>query len=146
MSLTTLQTLSARTQEALTLELARVTDDVIAMEARCRSLEQAVGQEAERYCREVEQGLSIEEALERQGRMEAQHTMLSAARQNLAALKDAWDAAHTRLLAARVERQVLDRLAERREAEQRAEQGRREQRSLDEAAQRRPTMRGDRPS
>lgn len=145
MSLSTLQTLAARTQEALTMELARVTEDVAAMEARCRSLAEAVGQEAERYCREVEGGLSIEEALERQGRMEAQHTMLSAARQSLAALKNAWNAAHARLIEARVERKIFDRLAERREAEYRTEQGRREQRRLDEAAQRRPAIRGDRP-
>ncbi len=126
------------------MELARVTQDVDAMEARCRSLEKALEEEAARYCRDAEGGLPIEQALERQARMEAQHTMLAAARQGLATLKETWDAVHARLMETRVERKILDRLAERREAEHQAELDRREQQHLDEAAQRRLATREDR--
>jgi flagellar export protein FliJ len=137
MSLESLRHLRAQTEEAITMELARITQEMTNMESACRAWDKQIRTEGEAYRRQVEQGLAVEALLEWQARLDAQEASLARARRAIGSLHEAWTAAHGRLLVARQERKVLDRLAERRAQTQRMEAARREQQALDEAAQRR---------
>jgi flagellar FliJ protein len=137
MSLDSLRKLRVRAQEALTMELAQVTQELVRIEQRCDALEAKIRSETSAYRLETERGLVIEAMLEWEGRLDSQGAALKQARNAISDLTQAWTGIHTRLIEATQERRVLDRLAERQGEAHRAELRRREQRATDEAAGRR---------
>ncbi len=142
MSIESLRKLRAQTEEAITMELAQITQELLNMEMRCRALDTEIQSDVGSYRLQTEQGLTIESMLEWQGRMGAQEAALGQARQAIHVLNDSWQRTQARLVEATQARKVLDRLAERRQQAHRTEVGRREQQALDEAAHRRRSPMG----
>lgn len=144
MSLDALRKLHAQTVEALMLELARITQQLVQSEQQVEALNARILSDAAVYRQQTEEGLAIEHVLEWHARMDAQQTALKHARQAVGAWTDAWNQTQARLVEASQERKVLDRYAERREHLQRTDAGRREQLALDEAGQRQHASLGKR--
>lgn len=136
MSVRALRAVRARDEEAIAMALGRLTHSLVAMETRCRELEHMMQTESASYEAETRQGLSIEAALEWHGRLEAHQAELRQTRLAIASLEDEWQRTQARLVEARQERKVLDRLDEQRRRAKDQELRRREQHLLDEAAQR----------
>jgi flagellar export protein FliJ len=134
MSLDALRNLRARAQESLTMELARVTQELVRMEQRCDALDAQIQSDTSAYRLHTEQGLLIEAMLEWQGRLESQRAALTQARSAIGHLTEVWTRTNARLVEATQERKVLDRLAERQREAYDAELRRREQQATDEAA------------
>lgn len=134
MSLDSLRKLRSRTQEAITMELAQVTQELMRMERQCEALEAQIQSEASAYQLQTERGLTVEAMLEWQGQLDVRRATLQQARNTIGNLTEAWIATQARLIEATQERKVLDRLAERRREAHEAEMRRREQQVTDEAA------------
>jgi flagellar export protein FliJ len=134
MSLDALRKLRARTEEALTMELARATQALIGMEQRHDAVDAQIQAEASAYRIEAERGLVIEAMLEWQGRLDSYQAALRQARGAIDRLTEEWNRARVRLIEATQERKALDRFIERQREAQRAELRRREQQVTDEAA------------
>jgi flagellar protein FliJ len=134
MSLEALRKLRAQTEEALTMELAQVTHQLIRMEQRCDVLDAQIQSEASAYRLQTEQGLIIEAMLEWQGRLDSEQAALQQARSTIGHLTELWGSTHARLIEATQERKVLDRFVERQREMKRTELRRREQQVTDEAA------------
>lgn len=128
------------------MELARVTQDLVRMEARCQALEDEMQADATTYRLQTHQGLAIEQVLEWQARMDSQQAALTQAHQAVGALTEAWNRTQARLVEASQERKMLDRLAERQQQAHRTKVRRREQLVLDEAAYRQHASIGKRAS
>lgn len=136
MSLESLRTLRAQAEEAITMELAQITQDLVRMEQRCQALDAKIQAEAATYRLQTEQGMAIEYVLEWHGRLEAQQTALKEARHAVAALAEAWNQTQARLIEASQERKILGRLADRRQQAHVSKLRRLEQLATDEAANR----------
>lgn len=134
MRLDSLRKLRVQTQEALTMELARVTQELVRMEQRCDTLDAQIQSDTSAYRLQTEQGLVIEALLEWRGRLDLQRAALTQARSAVGHLIEAWTSAHIRLVEATQERKILDRLLERQREAHDAELQRREQQATDEAA------------
>lgn len=134
MSLDSLRKLKERAEEAVMMELARITHELTHMEGRCAALNARMDSDAAAFRERAEQGMPIEAVLEWQGRMDEARAAVQQSRRVIAELADRWKQTQARLVAATQERKVLDRLAERQEAAHRADLRRREQRATDESA------------
>lgn len=136
MSLDSLRKLRAQTEEAITMELAQIAQQLIQLEEQSQVLSAQIQSDAVTYRVQTEQGLAIEYVLEWQARMDAQQAALARAYQAIGTLTEAWNHTQGRLIEASQERKVLDRLAERRQQAHVTDTKRREQRTSDEAAYR----------
>jgi flagellar export protein FliJ len=141
MSLESLQKLRAQTVETLMMELAQITRTLTQSEERYRDIETQIQKEVVIYDRQSAQGLTIEAWLEWQGRMDSQQAALRQVRREINQAVEAWQHTKTLLVEASQESKLLDRVADKRREAQRAEAGRQEQRTTDEAASRRYSTR-----
>ncbi len=141
MSLESLQKLRAQTVETLMMELAQITRTLTQNEERYRDIETQIQKEVVIYDRQSAQGLTIEAWLEWQGRMDSQQAALRQVRREINQAVEAWQHTKTLLVEASQESKLLDRVADKRREAQRAEAGRQEQRTTDEAASRRYSTR-----
>lgn len=137
MSLESFRKLRARTVERLMMELAQITRTLDQNEERCRDIEAQIQKDVVIYDRQSAQGLTIEAWLEWQGRIDSQQAALRRVRSEIAQTVEAWQHTKALLVEASQERRLLDRVADRRRDAERAEAGRQEQRTTDEAASRR---------
>lgn len=142
MSLETLRKLCAQTEQSIAMELAQLTQELIATERQCTDLGALIQSDAASYCREAERGATIETVLEWHNRLDAHRHALQRGQAKAAALGEAIARAQARLIEAAQERRIVDRLIERRRSVHRADVGRREQARTDEAAHRRHTSSG----
>jgi flagellar FliJ protein len=136
MSLESLRKLRAQTVETLMMELAQITRTLTQSEERYRDIETQIQKDVVIYDRQSAQGLTIEAWLEWQGRMDSQQTALRQVRREIDQAIEAWQHTKTLLVEASQESKLLDRVADKRREAQRAEAGRQEQRTTDEAASR----------
>lgn len=136
MSIESLRAFRAKTETTIILELASITRHLVEQESRYRTARVCNESEMARYCSMMAHGAPIEDVVEGQGRLDASEEELALVRQAIAALTDAWNSTQARLLEARQERKILDRVAEKRLQGQRADTDRREQLALDEAGHR----------
>jgi flagellar FliJ protein len=136
MSLESLRKLRAQTVETLMMELAQITRTLTQSEERYRDIETQIQKDVVIYDRQSAQGLTIEAWLEWQGRMDSQQAALRQVRREIDQAIEAWQHSKTLLVEASQESKLLDRVADKRREAQRAEAGRQEQRTTDEAASR----------
>lgn len=141
MSLESLRKLRAQTVETLMMELAQITCTLTQSEERSHDIETQIQKDVVIYDRQSAQGLTIEAWLEWQGRMDSQQTALRQVRREIDQAIEAWQHTKTLLVEASQESKLLDRVADKRREVQRAEAGRQEQRTTDEAASRRYSVR-----
>jgi flagellar FliJ protein len=141
MSLESLRKLRAQTVETLMMELAQITRTLTQSEERSHDIETQIQKDVVIYDRQSAQGLTIEAWLEWQGRMDSQQTALRQVRREIDQAIEAWQHTKTLLVEASQESKLLDRVADKRREAQRAEAGRQEQRTTDEAASRRYSVR-----
>lgn len=137
MSLESLQKLRAQEVERLMMELAKVARTLARNEERCRDIEIQIQKDVVIYDRQSAQGLTIEAWLEWQGRIDSQQAALRRVRGEIDQAVEAWQHTQALLVEASQERRLLDRVTDKRREMQRAEAGRQEQRTTDEAASRR---------
>jgi flagellar FliJ protein len=141
MSLESLRKLRAQTVETLMMELAQITRTLTQSEERYRDIETQIQKDVVIYDRQSAQGLTIEAWLEWQGRMDSQQAALRQVRREIDQAIEAWQHTKTLLVEASQESKLLDRVADKRREVQRAEAGRQEQRTTDEVASRRYSVR-----
>jgi hypothetical protein len=98
MRLDSLRKLRVQTQEALTMELAQATQELVGMEQRCTALEVQIQSDTSAYRAQTEQGLVIEALWEWQGRLDVQRAALIQARSAVGHLTEVWTGAHARLV------------------------------------------------
>ncbi len=137
MSLESLRKLRAQAVETLMMELAQITRVLTQNEERCRDLEAQIQKDVVMYDRQSAQGLTLESWLEWQGRIDSQQAALRQMRREIDQAVEAWQRTKALLVEASQDRKLLDRVADHRREAQRAEAGRQEQRTTDEAASRR---------
>ncbi len=146
MSLDSIRKIRAQTVESLMMELSRIAHTLTHNEEQYRIMEIQSRTDAEAYAQQAGQGLMIEDLLEWQEKLDAQRSALQQVR---AAIDDAsrlWQQTKERLVEARQECRLLEKVAERRQIAVRAAISRREQRVADEAAHRQVSIRGQRDS
>lgn len=141
MSLESLRKLRAQTVETLMMELAQITRTLTQSEERSHDIETQIQKDVVIYDRQSAQGLTIEAWLEWQGRMDSQQTALRQVRREIDQAIEAWQHTKTLLVEASQESKLLDRVADKGREVQHAEAGRQEQRTTDEAASRRYSVR-----
>jgi len=137
MSLDALLKLRRENEEAITMELAQMTQELIRMEGEMHRLSAQIQSEAATYCIQTEQGVAIEYVLEWQARMDAQEAALNHLHRTIEGLTQSWTETQARLVAASQDRKILERLAGRRKHAEDTDAARREQHLSDEAAARR---------
>ena len=137
MSLESLRNLRAQTVENLMMELAKITRTLTRSEERYRDIETQIQKDVAVYDRQSAQGLTIEAWWEWQGSMDSQQAALRQARREIDQAVEAWQHTKALLVEASQDRKLLDHIADKRRETQRAEAGRQEQRTTDEAASRR---------
>jgi flagellar export protein FliJ len=123
------------------MELAKITRTLTRSEERYRDIETQIQKDVAVYDRQSAQGLTIEAWLEWQGRMDSQQAALRRVRREIDQAVEAWQHTKALLVEASQERKLLDRLTDKRREAQRADAGRQEQRTTDEAASRRYSAR-----
>lgn len=125
------------------MELAQVAQALREAEQSCERLAQEHGMQEERYHQELREGVQIEQLLQWQSRFEAHAAATEQARRTVLHWRQQWADAQQRVVAARQDRQTLDRLAERyREAAQ-MEARRCDQQATDDAAHYHGAAKGD---
>jgi flagellar export protein FliJ len=137
MSLESLRKLRAQTVETLMMELAQIARTQAQSEEQYHDIEVQIQKDAVVYDRESARGLTIEAWLEWQGRMDSQRAALRRVRREIDQAIEAWQHTKARLVEARQECKLLELVADKRREAQRADAGRQEQRTTDEAASRR---------
>jgi flagellar export protein FliJ len=142
MSLDSIRKVHAQTVESLMMELSHITHRLTRGEAQYRSMDMQIQTDAEAYAQHASRGLMIEELLEWQGKMDAQRAALQDARAAIDRTTALWQQTKERLIEARQEYKLLERVAERRRIAVRAAMARQEQWATDEAAGRQVSVRG----
>ncbi|OQW45510.1 MAG: hypothetical protein A4C66_07180 [Nitrospira sp. HN-bin3] len=142
MSLDAIRKVHAQTVEALMMELSHIALRLTSSEEQYRAMEVQIQKDAEAYGQQTSQGLTIEDLLQWQGKMEAQRAALRHVRVTIDHTADLWEQTKERLVEARQECKLLERVAERRQTAVRAAMARREQGAADEAASRQVSARG----
>ena len=143
MSLTSLQHYRAQVEDQLKMELAQIAQALVQAEQSCERLAQEQGVQEERYRQEMRDGVRIEQLLQWQSHFEAHAAATEQARRTVAHWRQEWEQAQLRLVAARQDRQTLERLAERYQETAQAGERRREQLATDDAAHYRGSPKGD---
>ena len=141
MSLEALQKLRAQTVETLMMELAQITRTLTQSEERYHDIEAQIQKDIVMCERQSAQGLTIETWLEWQGRMDSQQAALRRVRREIDQAAEAWQQTKALLVEASQERKLVDLVADKRLEAHRADGGRQEQRTTDEAASRRHATR-----
>jgi flagellar protein FliJ len=136
MSLESLRKLRAQAVETLMMELAKNTRILTQSEERHHDLEVQIQKDIEIHDRQSASGLTIEAWVEWQGRMDSQQAALRQARREIDLAAAAWQHTKALLVEASQECKILDVVADKRREAQRADAGRQEQRTTDEAASR----------
>lgn len=143
MSLDSLRKLRAQAQEALMMELAQATQELMHLEQRCEALDARLQSDAAAWRCQAAQGTTAQALLEWEERLASQQAALRQARGAIDRLTGLWAETQARLIEAMRDRKVLDRLDERRRAEGDAVMLRQEQRAVDEAVGRRLFLKQD---
>ena len=144
MSLESLRKLRAETEEAITMELAQITQELVHIEQRCHTLDAHIQSEVAMYRLQTEQGIAIESMLEWHARMDAQQAALKDAHQAVRTLTEVWNRTQARLVEASQERKIVERIVDRQQQAHLSEVRRREQLATDEAAHRQRFSAGER--
>jgi flagellar export protein FliJ len=142
MSLDSIRKLRGQTVESLMMELSHLTQMLTHGEELSRNMDIQIQTDAEIYAQHTGQGLTIEALLEWQGKMDAQRAARQEVRATIDRTTALWQQTRERLIEARQECKLLERVAERRQIAVRAAMARREQRAADEAAHRQISVRG----
>jgi flagellar export protein FliJ len=143
MSLESLRTLRRQAEEAVTMELAQITQQLAQLERRYQALDAEIHTEAAASRAQAERGMVIEEFLECHRRIEAGQALMNDTQQAIDNLTKAWVQTQNRLVEASQERKIVERLMDRRQQEQEKENLRREQQATDDAASRSVRSIGD---
>lgn len=141
MSLDSLRKLRTQTVETLMMELAHITRTLVQNEERHREIEAQIQRDMVSHDQQSSHGLTIEAWLEWQGRMDAQQATLRRLRREIDQAAEAWQQTNARLVEANQECKLLDVVAEKRREAECADRARQEQRTTDEAASRRHSIR-----
>lgn len=141
MSLDSIRKVHAQTVESLTMELSHIAHMLTRSEEQYRSMEIQIQRDAETYAQRTRQGLTIEDLLEWQGKMDAQRIALQQVRAAIDHTTGVWQQTKERLIEARQECKILERVAERRQTTVRTAMARHEQWAADEAASRQVSAR-----
>ena len=144
MSLASLQYYRKQLEEQVKLELARVTQSLQDAERAHEVLLQDQRTHEERYRRETQAGITIEQLVQWQSHFEALHAATEQAARTVAHWAHEWEVVQARVVAARQERETLDRLADRYQEEAEIAERRRDQTAMDEAAHYQNSLKGDR--
>jgi flagellar export protein FliJ len=136
MSLEALRKFRAQEREALMVELAHVSRELMSLEQRCGTLEERMRIDASLAQRQAVQGTTAHTWLEWDEQLASQWLLLKQVREAVRRLTDVWGKTRARLIEAMQEGKVLDRLEGRRQAEREALMRKQEQRASDEMASR----------
>ena len=128
MSLDSIRKVRAQTVESLMMELSQIAQALTHSEEQYRTMEVQIQAETETYAQQAGQGLTIEDLLQWQGKMDAQRSALRQVR--------LWQQTQERLVEARRECKLLERIVDQRQAAMHAVSARREQWAEDETASR----------
>jgi len=142
MSLDSIRKLRAQTVESLMMELSHLAQTLTHSEEQSRAMETRIQTDAEIYAQHAGQGLTIEEVLEWQAKLDAQRSALQRVRATITHTTSLWQQTKDRLVEARQEYKLLERVAEQRQAAVQTAIARREQRAADEAASRQVFVQG----
>ena len=112
MSLDSIRKVHAQTVESLMMELSHIAQTLTRSEEQSRTMASHIEADAEAYDRHAKQGLTIEDMLEWQGRIEAQRAALQHVRASIERATGLWQQTQERLVAARQEGKLLERVAE----------------------------------
>ncbi|MCP9451577.1 MAG: flagellar FliJ family protein [Nitrospira sp.] len=137
MSLEALRKFRAQERETLMMELASVSRELMSLEQRCGMLEERLRTDASFAQRQAVQGVTAPTWLEWDERLTSQWLLLKQVQEAVRRLTDVWGRTRARLIEALQEGKVLDRLADRRQAEREALKRKQEQRTADDMASRR---------
>lgn len=127
----------SQVEEALRTELSQMQGVLHEAEAIVQELEGVAEREAGQYLRDVQQGLTAEEVVGRQGELEALADRIRRAKATVADHQQRCSDKLGEVLAAAQERRKLELLDERHQLRAAAEANRQEQHDLDELAGRR---------
>lgn len=142
MSLDSIRKVRVQTVESLMMELSHIAQTLTQSEEQYRTMESQIRADAEVYAQQATHGLTIEDLLEWQGRMAAQRSALQQLRVRIDHATSVWQQTKERLVGAKQECTILERVAEQRQAAIQATLARREQQAADEAAHRQVSIRG----
>lgn len=142
MSLDSIRKVRAQTVESLMMELSQIAQALTYSEEQYRTMEVQIQADTEAYAQQAGQGLTIEDLLQWQGKMDAQRSALRQVRATIDHATGLWQQTQERLVEARQECQLLERVAEQRQTARHAMIARREQWAEDETAGRQISMRG----
>lgn len=142
MSLDSIRKVRAQTVESLMMELSHIAQSLTHSEEQYRTMEVQIQADTEAYAQQARQGLMIEELLQWQAKMDAQRSVLQQVRATIDHATGLWRQTQERLVEARQECKLLERVAEQRQTAMHAVIARREQRAEDETAGRQISMRG----
>jgi flagellar export protein FliJ len=141
MSLDSIRKVRAQTVESLMMELSQIAQALTHSEEQYRTMEARIQAETETYTQQAGQGLTIEDLLQWQGKMDAQRSALRQVRASIDHATDLWQQTQERLVEARQECKILERVVDQRQATLHAVSARREQWAEDETANRRILIR-----
>ncbi len=141
MSLDSIRKVRAQTVESLMMELSQIAQALTHSEEQYRTMEARIQAETETYTQQAGQGLTIEDLLQWQGKMDAQRSALRQVRASIDHATDLWQQTQERLVEARQECKILERVVDQRQATLHAVSARREQWAEDETANRRIPIR-----
>ena len=142
MSLDSIRKVRAQTVESLMMELSQIAQALTHSEEQYRTMEVQIQADTEAYAQQAWQGLTIEDLLQWQGKMDAQRSALRQVRASIDQATSLWQQTQERLVEARQEYKLLERVADQRQTALHAVIARREQREEDETASRRISIRG----
>ncbi|HMS86757.1 MAG TPA: flagellar export protein FliJ [Nitrospira sp.] len=141
MSLDSIRKVHAQTVDSLMMELSHIVQALTHSEEQYRTMEVQLQADTEAYAQQARQGLTIEDLLQWEARMDAQRSALQHVRAGIDHATGLWQQTQERLVEARRECKLLERVAERRQSAVRAAHARREQWATDEAASRQVSVR-----
>ena len=141
MSLDSIRKVHAQTVESLMMELSHIVQALTHSEEQYRTMEVQLQADTETYAQQARQGLTIEDLLQWQATLDAQRSALQQVRAAIDHASDLWQQTQERLVVARQECKLLERVAEQRRSVVRTAHARREQWATDEAASRQVSMR-----
>lgn len=142
MSLDSIRKVRAQTVESLMMELSTIAQALTHSEEQYRTMEVQSHADTAAYAQQARQGLTIEDLLQWQGKMDAQRSALQQVRATIDHATGLWKQTQERLVEARQECKLFERIADQRQTAMHVVMARREQQAEDETASRRISMRG----
>ena len=141
MSLDSIRKVHAQTVESLMMELSHIVQALTHSEEQYRTMEVQLQADTETYAQQARQGLTIEDLLQWQATLDAQRSALQQVRAAIDHATGLWQQTQERLVEARQECKLLQRVVDQRQTAVRAVITRREQWAEDETASRRVFIR-----